>query len=152
MAENKTRELLAQCSQLSPLQSAAVASILGAAVADAAARPLHWIYDQADLEKLFQENRVPEFWPESKSPFYSLPTGYRSCYNHVLMAGLEAFTEANGEVDLDVYKHVLRKLIVLLRGRHGESQFQALGCMEQLSTSWKMEMGTRTIQRWMPSC
>ena len=37
MAENKTRELLAQCSQLSPLQSAAVASILGAAVVDAAA-------------------------------------------------------------------------------------------------------------------
>ena len=52
---------------------------------------------------------MPEFWPESKSPFYSLPTGDRSCYNHVLMAGLEAFTEANGEVDLDVYKHVLRK-------------------------------------------
>lgn len=109
MADNKTTELLAQCSQLPPLQSAAVASILGAAVADAAARPLHWIYDQADLEKLFQENRAPEFWPESKSPFYTLPTGDRSCYNHVLMAGLEAFTEANGEVDLDVYKRVLRK-------------------------------------------
>jgi len=109
MAGLKTTELLAQLCQLPPLQSAAVGSILGAAVADAAARPLHWIYDQADLDTLFQENRVPEFWPESKSPFYTLPTGDRSCYSHVLVAGLEAFVEANGKVDLDVYKKILRK-------------------------------------------
>jgi len=95
--------------QVSPMQSHAVASILGAAVADAAARPLHWIYDQEDLDKLFQENRVPEFWPESKSPFYTLPTGARSCYNQVMMAGLEAFIEARGEADLEVYKDVIRK-------------------------------------------
>jgi len=109
MADSKITSLITQISRLSPLQSQAVASILGAAVADAAARPLHWIYDQTELDKLFQENRVPEFWPESKSPFYTLPTGDRSCYNHVLMAGLEAFNQAGGEANLDVYKRVLRK-------------------------------------------
>ena len=45
---------------------------------------------------------TPEFWPESKSPFYTLPTGARSCYNHVVMAGLEAFTLARGEPDTQV--------------------------------------------------
>jgi len=86
-----------------------VAVVVGAAVADAAARPLHWIYEKSQMEKLLQENRPLEFWPESKSPFYTLPTGDRSCYNHVLMAGLEAFIEAKGEPDLEVYTKVLQK-------------------------------------------
>ena len=64
------------------------------------------------------------------SPFYTLPTGARSCYNHVVMAGLQvqqlnlsamallsraevdsdlqAFVEAEGEAELDVYRSVLR--------------------------------------------
>jgi len=109
MAATKTTELLSKLTLLPPLQCAAVGTILGSAVADAAARPLHWIYDQTELDKLFQQNRVPEFWPESRSPFYTLPTGARSCYNHVLMAGLEAFTEAQGEVDLEIYKKILNK-------------------------------------------
>ena len=73
------------------------------------------------------------------SPFYTLPTGARSCYNHVVMAGLQvdqfnlvtmallllvvvsefvnqfvsylqAFVEAGGEAELDVYRAVLRYL------------------------------------------
>ena len=51
----------------------------------------------------------PEFWPESKSPFYTLPTGDRSCYNHVVEAGLEAFIRAGGEADTEVYKEVIRE-------------------------------------------
>ena len=62
-----------------------MASILGACVADAAARPLHWVYDMSQLkrylndkvgataeEKSVDRNRFPEFYPESKSPFYSV--------------------------------------------------------------------------------
>lgn len=109
MADIKTTKLLTHVSELSQLQSDAVGSILGAAVADSAARPLHWIYDQTELDTLLQQNRVPEFWPESRSPFYTIPTGARSCYNHVLMAGLEAFIEARGKVDLEVYKKILTK-------------------------------------------
>ena len=56
----------------------------------------------------FQRN-TPEFWPQSKSPFYTLPTGDRSCYNHVVMVGLEAFILANGEPDLQVYQDVIRR-------------------------------------------
>ena len=91
---------------------------------------------------LIQDGKDAEFWPESMSPFYTLPTGARSCYNHVVMAGLQvrkkivplglflwplnikqsvyllgwlscwyalqAFVEAGGEADLDIYRAVLR--------------------------------------------
>ncbi|CAL4197539.1 unnamed protein product [Meganyctiphanes norvegica] len=89
--------------------SRASAAIIGAAVADAAARPLHWIYRREDMEVLLQQDKHPEFWPTSQSPFYTLPTGARSCYNHVVIAGLEAYIEAKGEPDLEVYKSVIRR-------------------------------------------
>merc|ERR1719339_13023 len=41
------------------------------------------------MEELMKDGKDPEFWPESMSPFYTLPTGARSCYNHVVMAGLQ---------------------------------------------------------------
>jgi len=91
------------------MQEKAVSSILGAAVADAAARPLHWVYDMDHMNELMKDKKNPEFWPESRSPFYTLPTGARSCYNHVLMAGLQAFIKADGEPELDVYRQVLRQ-------------------------------------------
>jgi len=58
----------------------AVASVVGAAVADAATRPTHWVYDSSKLVKSIGENN-PEFWPNNLSPFYSIDTGKRSCYN-----------------------------------------------------------------------
>ena len=56
------------------------AILLGAVTADAAARPLHWIYDAQKLDKLTAGTTSPEFWPESESPFYNLPTGANSAY------------------------------------------------------------------------
>ena len=58
---------------------------------------------------LFQTRESPEFWPVNKSPFYSLQTGERSCYSHVVMAGGEAFIRAGGEPDLRVYTEVIRE-------------------------------------------
>merc|ERR1711915_79588 len=93
---------------LTPEQDSAVACILAAVVADAATRPFHWLYDLEELKRVIGDED-PEFWPESKSPFYTLPTGSRSCYNHVMIAGLEAFLEAGGSPDLETYKKVLRE-------------------------------------------
>ena len=52
--------MLAQLERLEALpelQARAVASILGAAVADGAARPLHWVYSQTELENILQVQR-----------------------------------------------------------------------------------------------
>ncbi|CAL4065510.1 unnamed protein product [Meganyctiphanes norvegica] len=95
---------------LSSLSGSSVAAcIIGAAVADAAARPLHWVYSKDDMDQLLQQNRHAEFWPQSHSPFYKIPTGERSCYNHLVTAGLEAFVEAAGKPELELYKATLKR-------------------------------------------
>ena len=72
-----------------------VAAILGAVVADAAARPLHWVYDNKELQSYIEQVwETPEFLPENKSPFYSLPTGENSCYWDVTEASLTALAES----------------------------------------------------------
>jgi len=86
----------------------AVAAVVGAAVADAAARPLHWVYNAQVIKDLMKESQNLEFWPENKSPFYSLPTGARSGYNHALMVGLKSFIDSHGCLDIEVYKKNLK--------------------------------------------
>ena len=55
--------------------------LLGATVADAAARPLHWVYDPKKLKSYIKGKKDIAFLKENKSPFYSIPTGNVSGYN-----------------------------------------------------------------------
>ena len=56
---------------------------LGATVADAAARPLHWVYDPKKLKKYIKSKKEIAFFKQNKSPFYSIKTGNVSGYNDV---------------------------------------------------------------------
>ena len=56
---------------------------LGATVADAAARPLHWVYDPKKLNKYIKGKKEITFLKKNKSPFYSIKTGNVSGYNDV---------------------------------------------------------------------
>ena len=56
---------------------------LGATVADAAARPLHWVYDPKKLKKYIKGKKEIAFIKKNKSPFYSIKTGNVSGYNDV---------------------------------------------------------------------
>ena len=56
---------------------------LGATVADAAARPLHWVYDPKKLKKYIKGKKEITFLRQNKSPFYSIKTGKVSGYNDV---------------------------------------------------------------------
>ena len=56
---------------------------LGATVADAAARPLHWVYDPKKLKKYIKGKKEITFLKQNKSPFYSIKTGKVSGYNDV---------------------------------------------------------------------
>jgi len=56
---------------------------LGATVADAAARPLHWVYDPKKLRKYIKGKKDITFLKKNKSPFYSIKTGNVSGYNDV---------------------------------------------------------------------
>jgi len=54
--------------------------LLGATVADAAARPLHWIYDPKKLKSYIKGIKDVAFFKENKCPFYSVPAGHNSGY------------------------------------------------------------------------
>ena len=56
---------------------------LGATVADAAARPLHWVYDPKKLNRYIKGKKEIVFLKKNKSPFYSIKTGNVSGYNDV---------------------------------------------------------------------
>ena len=48
---------------------------LGATVADAAARPLHWVYNQKKLLTYIKGKQDFTFLKKNKSPFYYIKTG-----------------------------------------------------------------------------
>jgi hypothetical protein len=56
---------------------------LGATVADAAARPLHWIYNEKKLKSFIKNKKNITFFKKNRSPFYSIKTGEVSGYNDV---------------------------------------------------------------------
>ena len=56
---------------------------LGASIADAAARPLHWVYNPKKLKKYIKGKKEIAFLKKNKSPFYSIKTGNVSGYNDV---------------------------------------------------------------------
>ncbi len=56
---------------------------LGATIADAAARPLHWVYDQKKLLSYIKKKKDFSFLKKNKSPFYDIKTGSVSAYNDV---------------------------------------------------------------------
>ena len=78
-------------------------AILGAAVADAASRPLHWIYDREKMESLLKTGFQPEFWPTSESPFYTLPTGAHSSYFDTTVVMLRALGENGGKFNPSIF-------------------------------------------------
>ena len=56
---------------------------LGATVADAAARPLHWVYNEKKLKSYIKNKKTIAFFKENRCPFYSIKTGEVSGYNAV---------------------------------------------------------------------
>ena len=57
--------------------------LLGATIADAATRPLHWVYDPKKLNKYIKGKKEIAFLKKNRSPFYSIKTGNVSGYNDV---------------------------------------------------------------------
>ena len=54
--------------------------LLGGIVADAASRPLHWIYSDKKLKSYIKGKKDIAFFKENKCPFYSVPLGRNSGY------------------------------------------------------------------------
>ena len=68
---------------------------LGATVADAAARPLHWVYDKKKLNSYIKGKKNIAFFKQNRSPFYSIKTGKVSGYNDVGQVMLKTLAETS---------------------------------------------------------
>ncbi len=80
---------------------------LGATVADAAARPLHWVYDQKKLLSLIKGKKDFTFLEKNKSPFYNIKTGKVSGYNDVGQVMFKTLLEDNTNVEKRFKKNII---------------------------------------------
>jgi len=83
---------------------------LGATVADAAARPLHWIYDEKKLKSYIKNKKNITFFKENRCPFYSIKTGEVSGYNAVGQVMFKTLTNTNRKNNIitDFKKNIVK--------------------------------------------
>ena len=73
---------------------------LGATVADAAARPLHWVYDEKKLKSYIKGKKNIAFFKQNRSPFYSIKTGEVSGYNDVGQVMFKTLTKTTNHKEI----------------------------------------------------
>ncbi|MFL2889281.1 MAG: ADP-ribosylglycohydrolase family protein [Pelagibacteraceae bacterium] len=81
---------------------------LGATIADAAARPLHWIYDQKKLKKFIKKRKDFAFLKKNKSPFYEIKTGNVSGYNDVGQVMLKTISLSQLNIEKRFKKNLIK--------------------------------------------
>ena len=81
---------------------------LGATVADAAARPLHWVYNQKKLLTYIKGKQDFTFLKKNKSPFYNIKTGKVSGYNEVGQVMFKTLIEGHQNIDKRFKKNITK--------------------------------------------
>uniref|UniRef100_A0A3Q1JC75 Selenoprotein J n=1 Tax=Anabas testudineus TaxID=64144 RepID=A0A3Q1JC75_ANATE len=83
-----------------------IGAIIGAAVAEEAAQPMHWIYSPDRLKEVLSDlEPCPEFRPQSANPFYRRTTGEQTCYGDQAYVLLESLSQCRDEDVEDLTKH-----------------------------------------------
>ena len=81
---------------------------LGATVADAAARPLHWVYNQKKLLSYIKGKKDFTFLKKNKSPFYNIKTGKVSGYNEVGQVMFKTLIEGHENIEERFKKNIAK--------------------------------------------
>ena len=81
---------------------------LGATVADAAARPLHWVYNQKKLISYIKGKKDFTFLKKNKSPFYNIKTGKVSGYNEIGQVMFKTLLENHKNVEERFKKNITK--------------------------------------------
>ena len=81
---------------------------LGATVADAAARPLHWVYNQGKLNSYIKGKKDFTFLKKNKSPFYNIKTGKVSGYNEVGQVMFRTLVEGHENIEERFKKNITK--------------------------------------------
>ncbi|KAF7665163.1 hypothetical protein LDENG_00152720 [Lucifuga dentata] len=86
-----------------------IGAVIGAAVADAAAQPMHWIYNPDRLTEVLSDlEPCPEFRPQSVNPFYRRKTGEQTCYGDQAYVLLESLSECGDVNEEDLIKRTYK--------------------------------------------
>ena len=80
---------------------------LGSTVADAAARPLHWVYNQKKLLTYIKGKKDFTFLKTNKSPFYNIKTGKVSGYNDIGQTMFETLIEGHKNIEERFKKKII---------------------------------------------
>ena len=78
--------------------------LLGATVADAAARPLHWVYDAKKLKSYIKGKKEIAFFKENKCPFNSISQGGISGYNDMAQVMFQTIITSKKSEILENFK------------------------------------------------
>ncbi len=81
---------------------------LGATVADAAARPLHWVYNQKKLLTYIKGKQDFTFLKKNKSPFYNIKTGKVSGYNEIGQVMFKTLVEGHQDIEERFKKNITK--------------------------------------------
>ena len=81
---------------------------MGATVADAAARPLHWVYNQEKLLNYIKGKKDFTFLKKNKSPFYNIKTGKVSGYNEVGQVMFKTLIEGHKNIEERFKKNITK--------------------------------------------
>ncbi len=81
---------------------------LGATVADAAARPLHWVYNQKKLLSFIKGKKNFTFLKKNKSPFYNIKTGKVSGYNEIGQVMFKTLLDGNKNIEKRFKKNIIK--------------------------------------------
>ena len=81
---------------------------LGATVADAAARPLHWVYNQKKLLSYIKGKKDFTFLKKNKSPFYNIKTGKVSGYNEIGQVMFKTLLENHRNIEERFKKNITK--------------------------------------------
>ena len=81
---------------------------LGATVADAAARPLHWVYNQKKLLSYIKGKKDFTFLKKNKSPFYNIKTGKVSGYNAIGQVMFNTLLEDHRNIEKRFKKNITK--------------------------------------------
>tara|TARA_A100001011_G_C14261533_1_gene822636 strand:- start:745 stop:1692 length:948 start_codon:yes stop_codon:yes gene_type:complete len=81
---------------------------LGATVADAAARPLHWVYNQKKLLTYIKGKKDFSFLKKNKSPFYNIKTGKVSGYNDIGQVMFKTIIEDHKNIETKFKKNIVK--------------------------------------------
>ena len=77
-------------------------------MADAAARPLHWVYNQKKLLTYIKGKQDFTFLKKNKSPFYNIKTGKVSGYNEVGQVMFKTLIEGHRDIEERFKKNITK--------------------------------------------